>query len=130
MKTVQKIKDVGKSGVCSEEDLFLFLPKYPVLSGSEFIFKISWANSKNYIDGEVEYFVKGLHLIEEKYKTKVNNNFGFGSPSPSFKVIQSYAKQNYDEALKLEKWIALNGGNYYVTKASNLEEFNSRISTK
>ena len=84
MRVVQKIKDIGKSGVCSEEDLRVFFPNYPVLEGSEFIFKISWANSKNYIDSEIEYFVKELHLIEEKYKTKMNDDFGFGSPSPSF----------------------------------------------
>lgn len=130
MTTVQKIKQIGKIRLCSDEDFNFFLPNYPVLKGSEFIFTIGWANCKKYIDEEIEWFVKGLHIIEEKYKAETSNDFGFGGPSPSFKVVQKYAERNYKNALELEKWIALNGGNYYVESISKPDDFCSKLQAK
>lgn len=121
MDFVQKIKNIGKSGECSGDDLILFLPNYPTLRGNEFIFKISWANASRYVDDEVEFFVKGLHFIEEKYKTKIGSDFGFGSPSPTAKVIQSYSKQNPEKAKELERWVAMNGGDFHIPKIDKFE---------
>ena len=56
-----KVKEIGKKGICSETELIYFLPNYPVLRGSEFIFTIGWANARKFIDSEIEYFIKGLH---------------------------------------------------------------------
>jgi hypothetical protein len=96
--------------------IILFLPNYPVLHGNEFIFTISSANCKKYIDNEIEYLVKGLHIIEEQYKIHSGNTFGFGSPSPPVNFIQYLAKDNIELSKKLKLWIANNGGNYYIPK--------------
>lgn len=121
MNYVEKIKFIGKLGKCSDKDLHLFLPNYPTLSGDEFIFRISWGNSKKYIDDDVEYFIKGLHLIEEKYKKLSGSDFGFGSPSPTFKVIEELAGEDFEKAVNLEEWVLKNGGNYYLKGNTRLQ---------
>lgn len=105
---------IGSSNICSEEELHYFLPSYPGLKGSEFIFTISWANCKHYLNKDVENFVRGLHLIELKYRSMCNHDFGFGSPSPTYKVISGLAKRDNELANFLTEWIAENGGNYYI----------------
>ena len=44
----------------------------------------------------------------------VKNDFGFGSPSRTYKIINGLKKRNPELALTLTKWIAENGGNYYI----------------
>lgn len=90
------------------------LPNYPTLRGTEFIFTIGSANAIRFIDSEVDDFVKGLHVIEMLYKEKTKNKFGFGSPSPTYKIIQQISKLDISHADILKKWIADNGGNYYI----------------
>ena len=114
MNLIKRIREIGRTGICSDEDLHAFLPNFPTLHGSEFIFKIGWANAKKYVNEEVEYFIKGLHLIENKYKSTLNFNTGFGSPSPSYKVIKALELTNPVLANKLTDWILENGGNYYL----------------
>lgn len=111
-----KIKQIGENGICTEDELLFFLPNHPTVSGSEFIFKISWADAKRYLDKDVEYFVKGLHYIELKYRELVKNDFGFGSPSPTFKVIESLKEKDIELSKKLSDWVFENGGNYYLSK--------------
>jgi hypothetical protein len=110
----KRIKQIGKSGICSDEDFDIFLPDKGTLRGSESIFTISWANATRYIDADIEYFVKGLHLIEEKYKIFSKHDFGFGSPSPSYKVISKLKLKDAILAKRLTSWISENGGNYYI----------------
>ena len=114
MTLINRIKAIGKSGVCSDEDLHIFLPNLPSLKGSELIFTIGWDNADKYIDTEAEYFIKGLHLIEEKYKSFVNYSFGFGSPSPSYPVISRLKLKDPILAEKLIAWVLEHGGNYYI----------------
>ena len=57
-----------------------------------------------------------MHYIELKYREKTGNNFGFGSPSPTYKVIQALEKINKEKAIELKEWVAENGGNYYILK--------------
>ena len=111
-----KVKEIGKKGICSETELIYFLPNYPVLRGSEFIFTIGWANARKFIDSEIEYFIKGLHYIELKYREKQNNDFGFGSPSPTFMVISKLKETDNGLSLTLSEWVKANGGNYYLKK--------------
>ena len=113
---VNLIKIIGESGKCSRSQMLHFLPEFPLLKGNEFIFTISWANARKYIGDEVADFVKGLHLIEEKYKEQTSSDFGFGSPSPTYKVIMALKNTNSELSVKLEKWISENGGNYYIKK--------------
>ena len=94
MTLVKRIKEIGKSGICTDEDIHLFLPNFPTLSGSEFIFTIGWGNAHRYIDDEVEHFIKGLHLIEMKYRAASHHDFGFGSPSPTYNVIEKLKPKN------------------------------------
>lgn len=111
---VQKIKEIGSIGCCYEEDTKFFLPNFPSLGGGEFIFTIGWVNAKNYIDENVWDFVRGLHFIELKYREITNNNFGFGSPSPTEKIIRAVEKTDKEKAKEMREWIAQNGGNYYI----------------
>lgn len=112
-KEADEVKNVGKGGSI---EILNFLPSYPILQGSERIFKIGNANAKLYIDNDVDCFVKGLHLIELEYRSKIGHDFGFGSPSPTAKVISALEHADPAKAEKLTKWVALNGGNYYIHK--------------
>jgi hypothetical protein len=109
-----KIIEIGKHKICTQEDLQYFLPLYPMILGDEDIITIAWTRGNRFINSEVEYFVKGLHLIENKYKLETHNAFGFGSTSPSYKIISFLKRTNETLASELEKWISLNGGNYYI----------------
>jgi len=124
--TYNSIISIGKTFDIDNIFIEVFLPNFPTLKGSEDIFKINKANAYRYINKDVEYFVKGLHLIEELYKKETKNNFGFGSPSPTFKLIESYSKSNFSKAVELEYWIAKNGGNYYIKPYAN-GNFKSRL---
>ena len=118
-KQVKLIKEIGSRIFCTEAEFKNILPNYPTLRGSEFIFTISWANAMRFIDSEVDDFVKGLHVIEMLYKEKTKDKFGFGSPSPSYKIIQQISKSDISHADILKKWIANNGGNYYINSLDN-----------
>jgi len=125
-QNIQKIINIGRNESCTKEELFFFLPDYPVLYGPEFIFTISWANSRKYVNRDRINFVKGLHIIEEKYKEETHHNFGFGSPCPSYKIITALRRRNQELANNLEEWVRNNGGNYYIKKSrlpqSGMEE--------
>lgn len=121
MNTIEQIeifKKVGKRLLCMEDEFQIILPNFPTLRGSEFIFTIGWANASKYIDSDVEYLVKGLHIIEILYRNKIQHDFGFGSPSPTFKIIQKLKETNEAQAIELTKWIANSGGNYYIQKSN------------
>ena len=111
---VRKVKELGRAGVCEADQLEYYLPNLPTLRGSEPIFTIGHADAKMYIDADVEWFVKGLHLIEMEYKRSFNNSFGFGSPSPTAKVIDALQAIETDLATELRKWVKERGGNYYI----------------
>ena len=121
-----EIIELGKSLNIENIIIELFLPSFPVIKGSESIFKINKANAYKYINKDVEFLIKGLHLIEELYKKETKNSFGFGSPSPTFKLIESYSKANFNKASELEYWIAKNGGNYYIKPIEN-NDFKSQL---
>ena len=113
---IDLVKVIGERENCSDEELLLFLPNYPTLHGSEFIFTIGWANAKKFMLSDVEFFIRGLHCIEMKYKELSKHAFGFGSPSPTAKMIAGL--NDTQLAKKLTKWVSQNGGNYYIPKAS------------
>ncbi len=111
-----EIKKIGRNCYCTEDDLKKYLTK-DYLSGSEYIFRIGHGNAYRYIDNEVEYFIKGLHFIEMKYKElnhQSRSDYGFGSPSPTAKVIDALEKRNPELAKKLRNWVYETGGNYYI----------------
>jgi hypothetical protein len=118
-KFIGLIKNIGLKGVCTGEELKQILPEFPVLKGSEFIFSINHSNAKNYIDDDIELLVKGLHLVELKYIELTHNNFGFGSASPTSKVIEALTKKDMSLATKLKSWVSVNGGNYYIKRKQN-----------
>lgn len=111
---IKMFKNIGERMLCLEEEFQVILPNYPTLRGSEFIFTISWADAGMYIDSEVEYLVRGLHIVELLYRNKTQNDFGFGSPSPTYKIIKQLENKNKTLANELHHWIAANGGNYYI----------------
>jgi hypothetical protein len=112
------IKKIGEELICSEDDFKIILPNYPKLGGDEIIFSRALENEIKYLESEIEYFIKGLHVIELTYRNKMQSEFGFGSPSRTYKFIQRLAKSNTVQAENLEKWIADNGGNYYIKKSN------------
>jgi hypothetical protein len=108
------LKRIGERLFCLKEEFDILLPNFPTLKGSEFIFTIGWANAKKYIDSDIEFFLKGIHIVEALYKNKTNNNFGFGSLSPTYKIIQQISIQNKNLANELTNWISESGGHYYI----------------
>lgn len=122
MNTIEQIeifKKVGKRLLCMKDEFQIVLPNFPTLRGSEFIFTIGWANASKYIDSDVEYLVKGLHIIEILYRNKIQHDFGFGSPSPTYKILQKLRETNESLAVELTNWIANFGGNYYIKKTNS-----------
>jgi hypothetical protein len=108
------LKKIGERLLCLDEEFNVIIPNFPTLKGSEFLFTIGWANATKYIDSDVEIFVKGIHIVETLYKNKTQNNFGFGSTSPSHKIIEQIKIQNEHLAFELTNWISESGGNYYI----------------
>jgi len=113
---INLITEIGEREDCSDVELFTFLPNYPSLKGNEFIFTISWTNAKAIPSKDMVNFVKGLHQIELKYRKVIKNDFGFGSPSSTAKVINALETDNFVLAQELRKWISANGGNYYIRR--------------
>ena len=111
---IQKIINIGKNQSVSGEQVRELLPDYPTLRGNEELFKISWTNAERYLDKNFFDFVKGLHVVELKYREMTDNDLGFGSPSSTEKVIQAIEKKDKEQANILRNWIADNGGNYYI----------------
>jgi hypothetical protein len=111
-KTLEHIINIGKGE--SSIEISEFLPSYPTIRGSENIFKINWRNSKGLLHLDVINLVKGLHKIELEYRRISNNDFGFGSPSPTHKIIIGLRSQDIQLADELHNWINSNGGNYYI----------------
>jgi len=116
MNFINIIKNIGKEGSCSEDELMLFLPNFPTIRGSEFIFRVQWGELILEVksNGEIEDFIKGLHLIEIKYRDITKNKFGFGSPTPTFRILANLRKKDLDLSQKISLWIKDNGGNYYI----------------
>lgn len=114
LQLINLITEIGEREDCSDVEVFTFLPNYPSLKGNEFIFTISWANAKAIPAKDIVNFVKGLHQIELKYRKVIKNDFGFGSPSSTAKVINALETDNFKLAQELRAWISTNGGNYYI----------------
>jgi len=115
---IKILKQTGRRLLCLEDEFKIILPNFPTLRGSEFIFTIGWANAIKYIDFEVEYLVKDLHIVEILYDNKMQHDFGFGSPSPTHKILLKLKETDESLANELTKWIANSGGNYYITKTN------------
>ena len=113
---INLITEIGEREDCSDVELFTFLPNYPSLKGNELIFTISWTNARAIPSKDIVNFVKGLHQIELKYRKVIKNDFGFGSPSSTAKVINALETDNFALAQELRKWISANGGNYYIRR--------------
>lgn len=107
---IKKIIDVALKGICTEEELHFFLPDYPKLSGSEKIFRIGIAYPKSVLIN----LIKGCHLIEMEYKELSGYDFGFGSPSKTFNLVEALKKMDANKSKELYDWIVENGGNYYI----------------
>lgn len=118
---IEILKKIGKRLLSLEDEFNIILPNFPTLRGNEFIFTISWDKAQKFIDSDVEIFIKGLHVVETLYKNKTQNDFGFGSPSPTHKVIQQLRTTHLDLANELTDWIAEGGGNYYIKGKNRLE---------
>jgi hypothetical protein len=118
-KQIVLLKDIGRRLLCLEDEFQFLLPNFPTLRGSEFIFTISWANAGRYIDKDIDLLVKGLHVLEILYRNKMQNDFGFGSPSPTHKILQKLREVNEPLAIELTNWIANSGGNYHIEKLNN-----------
>ena len=109
---VHQILAVGQKGSCTSEELHFFLPDYPKTHGSELLFCVS---DKDVSDALLSDLIRGCHLIEMKYREDTGYENGFGSPSPTYRlisVLKSIDRKNADE---LTHWVALNGGNYHIT---------------
>jgi hypothetical protein len=113
------LKNIGRRLLCLEDEFQSLLPNFPTLRGCEFIFTIGWANAGRYINKDVDLLVKGLHVLEILYRNKMQNDFGFGSPSPTHKILQKLREVNEPLAIELTNWIANSGGNYYIEKLNN-----------
>ena len=116
MNLIQVIRNIGETNVCDQSQLMLLLPNFPNLFGSEFIFRVKWDQLIRELKSikEIEFFIKGLHITELKYIEVTKNEFGFGSPSSSFRILKILEKEEFDLAQKLIEWIKKNGGNYHV----------------
>ncbi|MCK9439519.1 hypothetical protein M0Q39_05675 [Patescibacteria group bacterium] len=109
-----RIIEIGKGGICGLYDLYYFLPDFPSLKGQELLF-LNFKPLELSLD-DIEYLIKGLHYIELEYRKETGNEFGFGSPSKTYNLIHKISGKYPKKAEELRKWIANNGGNYYIKK--------------
>jgi hypothetical protein len=116
MNLIKVIGKIGETGICQEDELMLLLPDFPDLLGGELIFRVKWEELIRELKSlnEIEFFIKGLHLVELKYIEVTENEFGFGSPSSSFRILKILEKKEFDLAQELIEWIKKNGGNYHI----------------
>jgi hypothetical protein len=116
MKLTKIITNIGEIGVCNDEELMLLLPNFPKLLGNEFIFTVKWIDLITQIKSfnDIEYFIKGLHIVEQKFREITKNEFGFGSPSSTHRLLTNLEKKEHDLSQRIKKWIRDNGGNYYI----------------
>jgi len=116
MNLINIIKNIGIVCICNEDELMLLLPNFPKLLGNEFLFSVSWLELVKELKSNQDFgnFIKGLHIIELKYREITDNNFGFGSPSSTFRILTNFEKKEYELSQKIKEWIKDNGGNYYI----------------
>ncbi len=111
---LRRIIQIGRVGFCSPEELWSFLP--PDDFTKSFIFSLEWEHVRAFVRVDAIPLIKGLHLIEEAYKKETANGFGFGSPSPAYRMLEHmrHEDQQIKDADELTEWIRNNGGNYYI----------------
>jgi hypothetical protein len=116
MNLINVLKNIGIFGTCNEDEFMLLLPNFPKLMGNEFLFSVSWLELVKELKSphDFEHFIKGLHIVELKYREVTKNNFGFGSPSSTNRILDKFEKKEYDSSQKIKEWIRDNGGNYYI----------------
>jgi hypothetical protein len=116
MNLINLIKNIGIVGTCNEDELMLLLPNSPKLLGNEFLFNVRWLELVKELESHHDFyhFIKGLHIVELKYREVTDNNFGFGSPSSTFRILTNFEKKEYELSQKIKEWIKENGGNYYI----------------
>jgi hypothetical protein len=114
MNLINVIKNIGNVSNCTEDELMLLLPNFPKLFGNEFLFSVNWLELIKELktSHDFENFIKGLHIVELKYREVTKNNFGFGSPSSTNRILDKFEKKEYDSSQKIKEWIRDNGGNY------------------
>lgn len=110
---IDKVLLIGKEEL--DVNLIEFLPHLPRIRGSESILRLRRVPLKMDMYDIIQ-FVRGLHFIEMCYKKEVENDFGFGSPSPTFKMIKSLHKYYPGEADNIYTWNEERGGNYYIPR--------------
>jgi hypothetical protein len=128
MTEIDIIVKIGIEEKCNNQDLAILLPNLPTIRGNEFLIN----KTKIIEDGKnnnLKQIIKGLHFAEITYG-KLNNYFGFGSTSQTLNLLNLLAETEYDEAVEIEKWIALNRGNYFIKSLNEKTSFISRIQTK
>ena len=119
---INRIIEIGKKLNLDEIEITDFLPNYPNLRGSEFIFSAKVFLNTPFKTEEFEFLIKGLHYIELKFRALEEREFGFGSPSQTTNLIQRLKKRDLERGEYLEEWISTHGGNYYITKKSTIKD--------
>jgi hypothetical protein len=116
MNLIDIIKNIGKEGICKGNEFNSLIPNFPQLLGNEFLLSVKWKDIVREIKSleEIEYFIKGLHITEIKYREIIGDSFGFGSTTSTFRILNNLEKTDYELSIKLKKWIKDNGGNYYI----------------
>ena len=113
---INRIIAIGKALNLDEIEITDFLPNYPTLRGSEFIFSAKVFLNTPFKTEELEFLIMGLHFIELKFRALEGREFGFGSPSQTTNLIQRLKKRDLERGEYLEEWISTTGGNYYIKK--------------
>jgi hypothetical protein len=119
---IKRIIEIGKALNLDEIEITDFLPNYPNLRGSEFIFSAKVFSHTPFKTEEFEFLIMGLHFIELKFRALEGREFGFGSPSQTTNLINRLKKRDLERGEYLEEWISTNGGNYYITKKSIIKD--------
>ena len=115
---INRIIAIGKALNLDEIEISDFLPNYPNLRGSEFIFSAKVFLNTPFKTEEFEFLIMGLHSFELKFRALEGREFGFGSPSQTTNLIQRLKKRDLERGEYLEEWISTTGGNYYIAKKS------------
>ena len=139
---IENIVEIGRRGVCTDEELPYFLNNSSYFSGRDILpilrkrYGISTTSmgrreilevkptARTQVLSEkdealvsfIVNLIKGIHIIEFK------SGYGGGSPSIICNLFRTLIKKDPNRYIELYNWIVSNGGNYYFNTNLNFAE--------
>ena len=143
---INKILEIGKRGICTDQELSYFLPNLPDVANKDLLHVLrseygistrhwtrrdilaidaegnaqSLRNEDERLASFIVDLVKGIHIIEFK------SGYGGSSTTTICNLFGTLIEKDVKSFIDLYNWIASNGGNYYIESGVIFEESKKR----